>query len=139
MRRTVITTLILVPVGTVLGFLCCAVIAHSYDVISTNFHGVTYSDRELANSGIGLTLVGMLGGIIGAVVTPIVYLIGFTQVRTRELVMVSSVIALATVVLGLFGAFFGPNAALFMTVVGFVGACATAYAYMMGHVKEGES
>jgi len=131
MRRAVITTLLLVPVGAAIGFLSSAVIAAGYDVISTTFREVIYSDSERANNAIGITLVALLGGAAGAILTPAIYVVGFTQLSTRRLAGSFSLIALATVVLGLLGAFLGPNATLFMTVVGFVGACATAYAYVM--------
>src|SRR5687767_9864659 len=136
MRRTVVTGLLLITAGAVVGFLSCAVIARGYDLISSTVNGVAYSTGEIADNGLGITLVAMLGGAVGAVVTPVIYLIGFTRVGTRRLAGLFSLIALATVALGLLGAFLGPNAALFTTVVGFVGSCATAYAYIMDHPKE---
>src|SRR5687767_4066230 len=57
MRRAVITTLLLIPVGAAIGFLSSAVIAAGYDVISTTFREVIYSDSERANNAIGITLV----------------------------------------------------------------------------------
>lgn len=135
MRRTVVTGLLLIPAGAVVGFSSCAVIALGYDLISSTLKGVAYSTGEMADNGIGITLAAMLGGAVGAVVTPIIYLIGFTRVGTRQLALLISLIALATVAPGLIGAFLGPNAALFTTVVGFVGSCATAYAYIMDHTK----
>lgn len=136
MSRTVVTGLLLIPAGAVVGFLCCAMIARGYYLISTTFNGVTYSAHELDDVVVGIILAGMLGGAAGAIVTPVFYIIGFTQASTRQLVSLFSLIAVATVVLGLSGAFVGPNAALFTTMVGFLGACATAYTYIMDHAKE---
>jgi hypothetical protein len=134
--------LLMFPVGVACGFVCGFVVAFFcawFDSRLGYMEGQPMTVGDYIAVGISF---GGFGGMIGLVLAPVVYFIGFTKLSSRELVKAVCLIVAATISFGLLGGL-SVNLlyALLATILGFFGSSlAVAIFYKdksQGQVKGG--
>lgn len=140
MNRKTKNVLLMFPIGAVCGFACGYFIFFGCLVFEILF------GRESYHSGDWLALVGLPifygifpGGFLGFIITPVIYFIGFRNLKKQELIKLIIFIGIGTVASGLIGGLANVGLAFLTAIIGFIFACVAAVVYVKDKSAEKET